>query len=584
MTAGLLLCTSIVGQGGLLFGQAAASASAQGLAKISGIVLEAASRTPVRDVDVSARGISVSSSTGHNFLSRSRTGPDGAFRFNDLPPGRYLLSGTRSGYPSTYYGQVQVGDVFQFFDLRPGEDATGITLWLTAGGEITGFVRSASGAPLGNKRVHALAVETISNSGGGPTITYRQPPTMTNEQGHYRLADLPPGKYLVAVSDGNPFGAPLEPFPARLDASCLFFPNAQSPAKSEPVLVRSGGYERADFTIPASTGVPKFAAGRVAGVPFNIVGQSLRLVLGNESTGIPPSLNLSETTVRSDGTFVFPYVPSGDYELRALFVYGYEGLTKDSGLPSAIAPRLEMKSEPPVHWVRYPISVREEPVRNLTIDPQPGARLRGQLVRAGDIADLDVSRMQIASRSLDGWSLQNAPSGRVEADSSFSSVPLPPGRFQIFPLAGSNGLVADSIVLGGRDVAGSGLELQQTDVSGIVMTITGLRAQVDGTVRDASGKDRPDSHIVFFRVNGAWQDDNYYSGQGDAGRTRPDRFGNYSLTIRSGEYYLVALGGSIPSDWGTSAFLRSLIPIASKISVTRGVRSVLNLSIRQIPR
>jgi hypothetical protein len=121
-------------------------------------------------------------------------------------------------------------------------------------------------------------------------------------------------------------------------------------------------------------------------------------------------------------------------------------------------------------------------------------------------------------------------------------------------------------------------------VHGLAVTLSSLKARVLGPVTDNAGKARPDAHILFFRQNGSWQSGRSGLYGIDVGFQRTSRSGHYDLNLNAGDYFIVALPSIAADAWQDAAFLRSLIPQATKVSLVRGRLMTQPLVMSPLPK
>ena len=196
----------------------------------------------------------------------------GAFVFRDLAAGRYTITAKRAGFIDATYGAKRPRGLGSAVSVAEGEHRQGLTLKMLRGAVISGTVRDAQGEPLPGQTVsvmgyaYAYTGERIlglsSRALGLATQT-------TDDRGMYRMYGLPPGEYLVlvtqgivsrlvdahqttaedvqwatrAVQQGNQPGARASPAPAPAPAVAyapVFHPGTTSPRNAATVTVAAG--------------------------------------------------------------------------------------------------------------------------------------------------------------------------------------------------------------------------------------------------------------------------------------------------------------------------------------------------------
>ena len=157
-----------------------AATAGQGGASIKGHIVDAATKAPLSGARVRLSG---SSPRGPVL-----TDDAGAFVFNGLPAGTYSFFIEQNGYPSTSWPDasrwIRRGDAP--IKLAATDNVENVTLAIERGGVVAGKVVSDTGEPISGAHVSLAGVAL-------PTFTRNG---TTNNLGDYRVADLPPGRYV----------------------------------------------------------------------------------------------------------------------------------------------------------------------------------------------------------------------------------------------------------------------------------------------------------------------------------------------------------------------------------------------------
>src|SRR3954466_4961007 len=85
-----------------------------GTGRIRGRVLSSDSGTPLRRAQVRLSGTDINPHSAN-------TDGEGRFDFRDLPPGRFMLSATKSGYVTVQYGQTRAFEGGKPIELLTGQ-------------------------------------------------------------------------------------------------------------------------------------------------------------------------------------------------------------------------------------------------------------------------------------------------------------------------------------------------------------------------------------------------------------------------------------------------------------------------------
>jgi len=132
---------------------------------------------------------------------------DGSYELIGVPSGNYFISASQSGYVTGKENQV-------FANLRAVNAVTDgkvehVDFELIPEGVISGVITDADGKPV--ERIPITIATEITPPGAGPPPYARD--LRSDEQGKYRIAGLPPGKYRVAagyypLTNATLFGRP----------------------------------------------------------------------------------------------------------------------------------------------------------------------------------------------------------------------------------------------------------------------------------------------------------------------------------------------------------------------------------------
>jgi hypothetical protein len=316
-----------------------------GTGAISGVVSDAATRAPLADAVVylsfEGRGIGLQ--------TRQFTDAKGRFAFVNLPPGaNYTVTVSKAGYLNGGYTRdMTPGGSAGSIVLREGEWMANARIDLSRPGSISGVIADERGEPIVGVYVRALAQLRIQGRAEWAT----GPMTTTDDRGAYRLAGLPPGRYVVQVPSiqatvpsttvlpaaGGRGGAPPDavfdatpttrlvigrfplPPPAAggvaLAYPMTFFPGVMFVGQAGVIDLKHG-----EARAGADVRVEPVPTARITGTVEGPPDALSRLVLRLLPAGLEGLAQGSETAtalVSTDGRFVFLNVPVGSYTIDA---------------------------------------------------------------------------------------------------------------------------------------------------------------------------------------------------------------------------------------------------------------------------
>ena len=330
---------------------------------VSGRVIDAESGRPIAGAIVMPFGTAAPAPP-----SRVLTNAGGQFVIRGVRPGDLVLMATRGGYIDASHGQARPRGYGQPVHVVEGKRYPDVDIRMWRHGVITGTVTDDAGDPVIGVRVQAFL-----GARAGGRLSYAPAGTgATDDRGVYRIPQLAPGDYLVAVISKQtsiptevmdvffagastraerdalgremkridaavvPAGSryatsvgavtipleagtatPISQSGALLVYPTTFFPAARSASQAATVSVRSGT-ERANVDLQLRLERTARVSGALTG-PGGIASHvPVRLVAaGNDAVG---AVDGAATITDSTGSFAFAGVTPGQYTLFALRV------------------------------------------------------------------------------------------------------------------------------------------------------------------------------------------------------------------------------------------------------------------------
>ena len=548
---------------------------------ISGIVIDAASGTPLPRCVVTISGVD----------GRERrtvvTDPQGGFVFNG-PQGTMMLAASKAGYSGGYHGQKFPLGPHQDLEVAEGQSVTGITLSLWKNAVVSGVVRDESGEPIVNALVRSLRLEAVA----GRNHLRAARNAKTDDRGMYRIADLIPGRYLIALPASGPRTPPTT-VSSEEGYATIYYPAAPTVAAAA-VLELKAGDERVGIDFDRASVNLVTLRGAVTGYPADRTRPVQVRLVPAEDSDFQSDLEAMRTTAATDGRFSFSHVPPGSYVLSVV-VFPVEpsqpgttrmmqlgnGSSFGGAAPGGRSP-LPPSPEQPTLWGEVSLSVGDKNVDRIVIALRPGLRISGRVRFEGATSPPAASQLMatpVAITIADGRELNGLPLSGLDAHGAFRTAGLPPGKYLPRPMVSVRGWHLKSIHLDGRDVSTEAISLEDGDVSGVTITFVDRPAELSGTVRDSSGKLRPDATVYVFPTD--------RSGWVDFGplplrlrQTRVGTSGAYRFpSLLPGDYYVMATLAAY-EIWQCPEKLEPLSAAARKVHVEAGQRSVQDLTAR----
>jgi hypothetical protein len=284
----------------------------------------------------------------------------------------------------------------------------------------------------------------------------------------------------------------------------------------------------------------------------------------------------SVTITDARGAFTFLGIPPGQYEVRAL-----RRPPAPPGPPSGPnTPPPQVPSDATL-WGVTPISVGDQPVDGVQVTLAPGFRLSGRIVFEGAARRPAPERtpwIRVDLEPADGrFSLpygvlgQNTPVlGRVDEADQFRTYGVPPGRYVLTVFALPAPWSLKSIAARGRDVTATSLEITDSNIDDVVITLTDRPTLIQGSVRGADGRIDTGASVIVFPQDPAARVDVGASPR-SVRTARVGRDGAFTLTgLPAGDYLAAAISDEAMAGWNEAKALEALAGRATRVHVEYG--------------
>jgi hypothetical protein len=428
---------------------------------------------------------------------------NGKFKVDNVAPGNYGLFGSRTGYVS----ESRFNARNQTIQLGPGQRLSDLLIKLTPQGIIAGSVLDEDGDPIPYAQVKLYRERGLR--------TQMRPDQASNAdaEGHFVLTGVTPGRYYVAAYQFQQRTLNREP---QENYVLTYYPDSLDAATAVALDIAPGSeFRSVDIRLRKARTFR--ISGKVVNWPADSPPFTLSLIrVGGSEIGGPTS-----SPVRQDA-FEFNNVLPGSYVIR-------------SGTPRAFNERTGEFRILPL-FCRFPVTVRDEDVTGISIEPRPATRISG-IVRVEDGRALD-SMPSIMFSPIDGSGMRSV---RPDRDGTFELTNLGPDQYGIGTSQLPKEMYLKSIRVGGQVVSPSLLDLTEGDPGEIQILLSPKAAGIRGTVRDEKGETVPGVSVVLWsksdrppvsrtsNENGTFEigslpPDDYYIAaqeQGDSGEPEP---------------------------------------------------------------
>jgi Carboxypeptidase regulatory-like domain len=518
-----------------------------GTARVSGRVYAGDTGKPLRGAFVNV----IDTRAGNPTERQGRwiaTDANGRWEFQDLAPGRYTISVTKSGYLKVEYGQQRPFERGKTLELKASQILEKIDVTLPRGSAITGRIFDEFGDPAAAVMVRALrhryvdgqrqltplseGIEVLANGGGD----------ITDDLGQFRIYGLSPGDYYVSA-----LFSPSGESAGRTGYLPTYYPGTASAAEARRVTMRLGE-EAQNINLNLVTARYAVVSGTVLNSLNAPVKASLQL-----STADPSGMPVGPGTTAADGTFAFRHVPPGEYRLR---VYGAQS---SSGVPE---------------FASMPVVVGGDDVAGIVLITSPGATASGRVVFE-DGAKPDTRLFVRSAATVPGATFSNTSVG-VNPDLSFAVSGLT--ERQTFRLgAVPDGWFLKSVMHAGRDITDAGYDFKPGErVSGIQILLTRRATTLTGIVQGDGNEPIGDYTVVAFAADGAKR--GYLTRFVRSARPNQDA----TFTIRAlpaDDYLVIALEYLESGQEFDPEQLRVWEPLATKVTLVEGGTQTLSLKL-----
>ena len=386
------------------------------------------------------------------------------------------------------------------------------------------------------------------------------------------------GDYLVSSSGLQPIMTPdghLQVF------QTTFYPSAASPVQATVMTLKSGE-ERTEINFQLRLTPTSRVSGVVTGPDGPLANVGVRLVVPGDGTISESEFDVATALTKADGSFTFFGVPPGQFLLRAskqprpempaemmsspLLGQMFSG---GAGAPKPLTETLFASAN---------VTVAGD-VDNVSLQLAPGFHVAGRLEfesktnRAQPTAQ-QLQQATILLTPIDGRNnggsglgalLGNTPD-RVNQQGEFKTKGIQAGKY-FLTVSGTGPWVVKSALYGGRDVLDAPLDLN-TDVAGVIVTLTDQMATVSGTVTGPGETDLSETTVVLIPFAYKQWITNGMSSR--LMRTvTASRSGAYSVSnVPAGDYVAVAIDRSYEGDMQDPAVIETLARLGSRITVT----------------
>ena len=460
------------------------------------------------------------------------------FAFEAVEPGTYLLEAEHQGYIDGQFGDTD-GRAVEI-KLTSAQTLSDINVTLTPQAVISGRVVNEDGDPWTHAQVNLFRSEW---SHGHPKI-HGFDGGSANDEGEFRIGQIPPGKYYLAAEPDNGWEMKNRPSGKEvLLRQPTWYPNSLDLEGATSIIV-GPGIHISGLEIRLRRGSTHRIRGTLLGSDNISTDESNgpfggRSILAERMSGA--AVNGRAGAIHSDGSFEIAGVPSGTYEIRVR-----QGL-------------------PPIGLGAMKVQVEDRDVDDVSIQLTPPRPVKG-VIQIEEEGSMKPAGLTIRLESFGpSW----GPSTVSRADGGFDFPQVGSERYRVIVGGNSgNGFYLKQIRYG--DAVSSEGTISLTGVGGsLVLLLSTRAARLTGATVSRATADQSKSAIAKAQVvlipDGA-----------------PARLGTFDQTgtftfqdLAPGPYKLYAFEGVPEGAWEDSDFMKELAGAGMEFRLAEGeVKSV----------
>ncbi len=489
------------------------------------------------------------------------TGTDGRFEFRELPPGRYSLSVSRSGYLRWQYGQRRPFEAGRMIQLEDGQVMDRVDFSMPRMSVISGRVFDEMGEPIADVGIFAMR---MSYWQGRRRLVPAGSSARTDDSGQFRVLGVSPGDYFVLATIRETWVVEGE------KREVLAYAPTYYPGTAAAI-------EATRIRVPIAQEVSGIDLSLVPGRAAKVAGRALDsrgMPVGGQSVGISQEIMgpmggtmmmVASARTNPDGSFEFKDIPPGEFRIQLRL-----GADKDRQ-PEAVA---------------QPLVVAGTDIEGLALVTSPGGRASGRIVAdSGEIPPVLRDRIRVSAMLVDPDQAtryaSDPDSGRVREDWSFTvSGIFGPAFVRVTNLP--DGWALKAVTLDDRDITDTPINPRsQQEVTGLQLVLTSTVTSVTGFIRDDRNRAVDDGTILIFAEDATlWGEASRFVRQ-----ARPDQQGRYQIRgLPPSTYLAVAVDDIEDWQWQDPEYLESVRARAVRIMLAEGESRALDLVLRPSSR
>ena len=484
-----------------------------------------------------------------------RTDAQGHFEFAKLLAGQYQLTVTAERYLQLEFGQRGPLDTGRRIELADGQTFDKANFSLPRTSAIEGQLLDEFGDPAPGVTVQVARVDFVAGARRLLPVGNVSGNRPTDDQGKFRIFNLPPGDYYLLALSG-PFV--MDPTQSSDSAGFAptYFPGTTQPGSAQAVHLGVGqdvgGLAFALQPAPMAT-----ISGRAVDDTGKAIGSGTIMLAQLHNNDVLTQI-LARTGSSPDGSFQFRNVAPGSYVIQGF------GPPVGGGNLARSA----------FGYLTTVVDGKDQD--NLRLVIPPGRVARGRFILDGDASTIKPAQATVFPRPVDfvsGPMGGGPPQSDTHDDWTFEVSNMSGRRVIVVNLPQT--WIMKKVTRDGRDITDEPVDFSAGDVNDLEITLTNKVSSVSGAVTD-DGKPATDYVvIVFSETPSKWTFPSRF-----VGMSRPTQQGSFRILGLPGDHYLaVALPSVQGNEWQTPEFLTKMRAFATPFTLADAEGLTLSLKL-----
>ena len=480
------------------------------------------------------------------------TDPQGHFLLDALPCVPYLLTASHPGFVEASYGQRKPADPGAILTLAPGQKITDLFFKLQRAAVITGHVFDENG-----ELVQGALVRVLRQTGRGKRQdTQETGKGVTDDLGEFRIYDLSPGRYYVAVTY-DPWSARegFDPRPRqrlfKKGYPTTYFPNTTDPSKAQ-TLPLTPGQELTSINFRMELAAMNTVSGKILNPPAaNTTRGGMNIYMSPRGSGLLAPDTIDTGSVARDGTFTLHRIPPGSYHLQAVY------FDRDRSEPLYAGRELE---------------VAEADVENVTLAFAPSFAANGRVIWEGSKQE-DISKFSVFLSPADAES-GIVKYSEVKPDGSLLFRSVNEGEYRLSIRGSNSDCYVKTARVGLTPMVDGKISIHSGADNSLEVGISCRTPHLDGQVLTGDSLPAVGVFVVLVPEQRLREQSSNYAA------AKTDQNGHFLLKgILPGDYKLFSWDSVEEGDWYDADFLKPFEDKGVSIRLEEGDRKSIGLNL-----